>query len=178
MSSFLDFRRLSNALRRRLLLLVFCSVSLEFSLSACRRIEADFRGSEGYCLEGFGVVGLLLELGVVGRDFLGVVGRLANDPERRRGNRCGETVRLSDSFLCDVVPENEKLPGCCESRGEGDIECPFPAVDDGVSLIEARTEFLNCCHSSSSSRLHPWYFDLVLLLAPLMVSPTGKMYLL
>lgn len=47
------------------------------------------------CLVGFGVVGLLLALGVVGRDFLGVVWRLANDPDRRRGNLCGETVRLS-----------------------------------------------------------------------------------
>lgn len=107
-----------------------------------------------------------------------------------------------------MVPENEKLPGCCcKSRGEGEIE--FPPVDDGVSLIEALTavelnfyqsvifmhsrdfnriikrtkkikisQFLNCCQSSSSSRLHPWYFDLVLPLRLLMVSPTGKMYLL
>lgn len=37
-----------------------------------------------------------------------------------------------------MVPENEKLPGCCcKSRGEGEIE--FPPVDDGVSLIEALT---------------------------------------
>lgn len=46
-------------------------------------------------MEGFGVVGLLLEFGVVGLDLLGVVERLARDPDRRRGNRCGEIVLLS-----------------------------------------------------------------------------------
>lgn len=39
-----------------------------------------------------------------------------------------------------MVPENEKLPGCCcKSRGEGEIEFPPVDVDDGVSLIEALT---------------------------------------
>lgn len=49
MSSFFDLRLLSKALRRRLLLLGYCSTSLLFSFSACKRIEADFLGSEGYC---------------------------------------------------------------------------------------------------------------------------------
>lgn len=48
MSSFFDLRRLSKALSRRLLLLGYCSTSLPFSLSAGSRIDADFRGSEGY----------------------------------------------------------------------------------------------------------------------------------
>ena len=42
----------------------------------------------------FGVVGLL-EFGVVERVLLGVVGLLAREPDRKSGNRCGETVRLS-----------------------------------------------------------------------------------
>lgn len=38
----------------------------------------------------------LLELGVVGRVELGVTDLLERDPERKSGNRCGETVLLSD----------------------------------------------------------------------------------
>ena len=54
MSSFFDLRRLSRAFNRRLLLLGYCStslllsLSLSLSLSAGIRIDADFRGSEGY----------------------------------------------------------------------------------------------------------------------------------
>lgn len=47
--------------------------------------------------ERFGVVGLLV-FGVVGPLELGVDDLLATDPERKRGNRCGETVLLSDSL--------------------------------------------------------------------------------
>ena len=35
------------------------------------------------------------ECGVVGRLLFGVVG-LLTDPERKSGNRCGDTVRFSD----------------------------------------------------------------------------------
>jgi len=44
---------------------------------------------------GLGVVGLL-ELGVVGRVELGVTDLLERDPDRKSGNRYGETVLLSD----------------------------------------------------------------------------------
>ena len=87
-------------------------MSLPWSLSADNRIEDDLRGSEGYlclALEGFGVVGLL-GFGVVGLLILGVVGLLDDrDPVRRRGNRYGETDRLSKSFL-GMVEVNEKAP--------------------------------------------------------------------
>lgn len=43
----------------------------------------------------FGVVDL--EIGVVDLEF-GVVGLIERDPERKRGNRCGETVRFSGSL--------------------------------------------------------------------------------
>lgn len=61
-----------------------------------------------------------LRLGVVALEF-GVVGRLARDPERRRGNRCGETVRFSEkfsqpmqtsasrNFKCKKTNKNEEL---------------------------------------------------------------------
>lgn len=55
-----------------------------------------------------------LELGVVALEF-GVVGRLAGDPERardpdrRRGNRCGETVRFSDKFALQKQNISKKL---------------------------------------------------------------------
>ena len=42
----------------------------------------------------FGTVGL--KLGVVGRLECGVVGLLEKDPDRKRGNLCGETVLFSD----------------------------------------------------------------------------------
>lgn len=45
--------------------------------------------------EPFGVVGLL-EFGVVGLLALGVVGLLETEPERKSGNRCGDTVRFSE----------------------------------------------------------------------------------
>ena len=38
----------------------------------------------------------LLELGVVGRVELGVTDLLERDPDRKSGNRYGETVLLSD----------------------------------------------------------------------------------
>lgn len=141
MSSFFDLRRLSRAFKRRLLLLGYCStslllsfsLSLSLSLSAGIRIDADFRGSEGYweerkmCveqsqllinyifleniyailkkgehnehtrrwpLELLGVVGRL-EWGVVDRLEPCVFGLLESEPERKSGNRCGETDRLS-----------------------------------------------------------------------------------
>jgi len=43
----------------------------------------------------FGVVGLL-EFGVVGRIEFGVIGLFERDPERKSGNRYGETVLFSD----------------------------------------------------------------------------------
>jgi hypothetical protein len=43
----------------------------------------------------FGVVGLL-EFGVVGRVEFGVTDLFERDPERKSGNRYGETVRFSD----------------------------------------------------------------------------------
>lgn len=46
--------------------------------------------------ERFGVDGLLV-FGVVGRLESGVADLLVTDPERKRGNRRGETVLLSDS---------------------------------------------------------------------------------
>lgn len=143
MSSFFDLRRLSKAFRRRLLLLGYCSTSLTFSLSAGNRIEADFRGSEGYRRLGlgFGVVGLL-ELGVVGRVELGVTDLLERDPDRKSGNRYGETVLLSNSFL-GMVAVKEKIADRWGGRGEGEGECPLLTVDGGVSLIVARTAFLN-----------------------------------
>lgn len=45
--------------------------------------------------EGLDVVGLLLEFGVVGLLFLGVVGLPDMDPVRKSGNLYGETVRFS-----------------------------------------------------------------------------------
>lgn len=142
-SSFLDLRRLSKAFKRRLLLLGYCSTSLPFSLSAGNRIEADFRGSEGYRLLAlrFGVVGLL-DFGVVGRIEFGVIGLFERDPERKSGNRYGETVLFSNSFL-GMVEVKEKIADRWEDRGEGDGERPLLTVDDGVSLIVARTAFLN-----------------------------------
>lgn len=95
-----------------MLLLGNCSTSLPLSLSADNRIEADFRGSEGYLcfvLEGFGVIGLL-GFGVVDLLIFGVVDLLVRDPVRRSGNRYGETDRLSKSFL-GMVEVNEKGPG-------------------------------------------------------------------
>lgn len=74
-----------------------CSKSLQFSLSAGIRIEYDFRGSEGYrrfASEAFGVVGLL-EFGVIGLLAFGDFGLFEIEPERKSGNRCGDTVRLS-----------------------------------------------------------------------------------
>ena len=112
-SSFLDLRLLSKDFRRRLLLLwCWCSTSLLLSLSAGNRIEADLRGSEGYinlASEGLDVVGLLLEFGVVGLLFLGVVGLPDMDPVRKSGNLYGETVRFSKSFF-GMVEVNENAP--------------------------------------------------------------------
>lgn len=59
-------------------------------------------------MEGFGVVGRLL-FGVVGLELLGVVGRLASDAVRKRGNRCGETVRLSVGPLSQSTKRRIKL---------------------------------------------------------------------
>lgn len=141
-SSFFDFRLLSNALSRRLLLLGCRSVSFGFSFSSWTRIETDFHESERYrCLSTpeFGVVGLL--------DF-GVVGLEARDPERRSGKRCGETDLLSCSFLgAELAKEND--PGDREGREAGEVERPLLAneadslnvefislIEDGLSLIE------------------------------------------
>lgn len=49
---------------------------------------------------GFGVVGRL-GFGVVDLEF-GVVGRLERDPERKRGNRCGDTVVFSATLVVFV----------------------------------------------------------------------------
>lgn len=166
-SSFFDFFRLSNALRRRLLLLS-CSDSFGISLSAGILIDADFRGSKKCCLlvKGFGVVGRLGIgddwrdfLGVAGRDFLGVVGGwLERDPvRRRRGKRCGETVRLSNSFW-GMVSKDEKFSSCWESCEADNVEFPLLIVGNGVSLVMARTALVNSCQSSSSSRLQLEYF--------------------
>jgi len=45
--------------------------------------------------EGFRVVGLLLEFGVVGLLVIGVVGLLERDPVRKSGNLYGEIVIFS-----------------------------------------------------------------------------------
>lgn len=103
--------------------------SFGLRLSEGRRIEADFRGSEGYPRLEFGVADLLkfgvvdllkfgvvdllkscvvdLEtgVGVVALEFE-VVGLLERDPVRKSGNCCGEIIRFSGttrSFL-DMFP--------------------------------------------------------------------------
>lgn len=153
-------------------------MSFRLSFPTRIRIEADFRGSEIYCClprAGFGVVGRL-RFGVLEFELFGVVGLLYRDPDRRSGNLFGEADLLSDDSLLEMFPENENFPCWWASLGEGDGERPLPTMDGGgVSLIVARIAFLNSCHSSPSSRLHPWYFDLVRT-APCIVSPTGKMY--
>lgn len=118
-------------------------------------MDADFRGSEGYrFLAG-------AELGVVGLLVFGVVDLLDTEPERKSGNRCGEMLRLSKSFLGMVDVKENVADRCGGGRGDGDGERPFlieftkdvgvslaedvgvSLAEDGASLIVARTAFLN-----------------------------------
>lgn len=172
MSSFFDFRLLSKALSKRLLLLGCRSMSFSFgfSFSSWTLIETDFQDSEGYrCLSraGFGVVDRLMRLGVVDLE--------ASDPERKRGNRCGETDLLFCSFLA-VLPMKEKEPGNWDGLPAGEVERPLLTNEGVFSLTVALTALRNCSQSSSSMP-QPLCFRPERL-EGFTVCPAGKTYLL
>lgn len=69
---------------------------------------------------GFGVVGRLEfgvverePFGVVGREVLGVVDLLAKDAVRRRGKRCGDTVRFSDPSKENTRNKEQQIHNQC-----------------------------------------------------------------
>lgn len=54
------------------------------------------------------MVGRLL-FGVLGREPFGVVDLLEKDPERKRGNRCGDAGRFSDSLTRTTEYHNKGM---------------------------------------------------------------------
>lgn len=92
-------------------------------------METDFHDSGRYLFLS------RAEFGVVGRLDFGVDDLEARDPERKRGNRFGDTDLLSCSFLgLELAKEND--PGNREGRGAGEVERPLLLTKEDVSLIE------------------------------------------